>query len=300
MRQFQGILTPLITSFDEDGKIYEKGIRNLIEFLGEGGINGVFAVGSYGQFPMMTVEERMQVAEVIVGEAKAREMKVIVQVGAPGQREAITLAKHAASIGADAVACVIPFYYSGVGYSEDILLGHYEMLVKSVDVPVHFYNNPKTTGYALTPQMLASLIDVGVRGIKDSGANLVLFGEMMNVVNRKCPEFDLMPGSAAVLLAGLVLGAEACVAGTSAAFPELAVACYRAIKEGDFSKAGALQLKILEARSIQGSNGLRAAACYDLLKMRGIDVGTSRKPWRRWTPDEIAKIRKRLEETGLP
>jgi dihydrodipicolinate synthase/N-acetylneuraminate lyase len=300
MRQFQGILTPLITSFDESGKIYEQGIRNLIEFLSSHGVHGVFAVGSYGQFPMMDVSERKRVAEIVLSEVKARGMQAVVQVGAPGQREVLELADHAVSAGADAIASVVPFYYSGVGYGKDIILDHYETLVKAVDVPVHFYNNPKTTGYSLTPEVLSDLIDVGVRGIKDSGANLVLFGEMMNVVLKKCPEFDLMPGSASMLLAGMSLGADACVAGTSAAFPEVVVACYDAVRARDFDKVGDLQLKILEARSIQGTATLRPAACYDLLKLRGIDVGTSRKPWRRLTAQEIAVVKAMLKDADLP
>lgn len=299
MRQFQGIITPLITSFDADGAINERGIHALIDFLADQGIDGVFAVGSYGQFPMMNVEERMRVAAIMVAKARTRGLKTIVQVGAAGRRDAIALAQHAASLGVDAVASVVPYYYSGVGYEDTVLLEHYDALVKSVDVPVHFYNNPKTTGYTLKPAMLSALIDVGVRGMKDSGSDITVFGEMLNVVSRKRQEFDLMPGSGALLLTGLVLGAEACVAGTSAAFPELVVRCYRMFKEGKLAEAAALQLRIIEARSIQGARGFRSAACYDLLRLRGIDVGTCRKPWRRWTADEEADIRARLTQANL-
>lgn len=299
MRQFQGIITPVITSFDEEGQIYEKGILNLIQFLGDLGIHGIFAIGSYGQFPMMTIEERIRVAEIMVPQAKSRGMTAIIQVGTPSRRDTITLAKHAASIGADAVASVVPFYYSGVGYEQWVLLEHYETLVKSVDVPVHFYNNPKTTGYSMKPSMLSSLIDVGVRGIKDNEPDIAKFGEMVNIVNEKCPELDLMPGSGSMLLAGLMLGAEACVAGTATAFPELCLDCYRAVKSGDYTRAAELQLKVLEARSIQGSYNFRSTACFEMLALRGLDVGTCRKPWRRWTKDETERARRRLETAGL-
>ncbi|MFG1691088.1 dihydrodipicolinate synthase family protein [Gemmatimonadota bacterium] len=300
MRQFQGVITPLITPFRDDGAFYVQGMGNLISFLAERGVHGVFAVGSYGQFPLMNVEERMEVAEVVISEAKGHGMQVIVQVGSPGQKEALDLARHAAGAGADAVASVVPFYYSHIGYDENVILGHYQALVDSVDVPVHFYVNPTTTGYKLTVDTLSKLIDLGVMGIKDSGKDVVSFGENMNLVNRKRPEFDLMPGSASVLLAGMLLGADACVAGTSAAFPELVVECYDAVRAGDYQRAGLLQLKILEARRIQGGAGLRAAACYDMLAMRGVDVGTSRRPWPRWGPEEKEVAKRQVAESQIP
>ena len=299
MRQFNGIITPIPTPFREDGEFSEKGMALLLEYLAARGIHGVYAVGSYGSFPMMSVEERMKVAEVVVSRCKQLEMQVIVQIGAPSRKDALTLARHASSIGADAVASVVPFYYSGLGYPDSTVLEHYDALVEAVSTPVHFYNNPKTTSFKLNPSLLSKLIDIGVSGVKDSGGDLISFGEMMNVVRRQNPDFDLMPGSAGILLAGFALGATACVAGTSVVFPELVMDLYRAIVANEYDRATDLQLRVLEARSIQASMRLRPEACYDLLKMRGVDIGTCRKPWTRLSPKDYAQAKDRLAEAGL-
>ena len=60
MQQFSGVISPVITPFDLNGKIYEQGFDNLFKFLSQNEIDGVFCVGSYGSFPLMGLEERKQ------------------------------------------------------------------------------------------------------------------------------------------------------------------------------------------------------------------------------------------------
>lgn len=300
MKQFKGILTPIITPFNEDGSFYEQGMVNLIEFLHKNGVNGVYAIGSYGSFPLLHVDERKAVAEVVVRETKKRGMQSIIQVGAPATRDAVELAQHAEKIQADAVASVVPFYYSNYAYNDDIYLEHFKTLIDSVDnIPVQMYNNPKTTGYTVTVGMLEKLMDLGLTGLKDSSANISLFSEMMNLVNRKNPDFDLMPGSASIFLSGFMLGAEACVAGTAMAFPELVKPLYDEIQKGNYSQASAEQLKVVEARVYQSINPLRAAVSYDILRIKGVDVGVSRKPWYRLNKDEYNTLYNNMKEAGF-
>jgi len=121
----------------------------------------------------------------------------------------------------------------------------------------------------------------------------------MNIVNEKAPVFDLMPGSASVFLAGFALGAEACVAGTAMAFPDLVVKLYDAFLKGDIAKAKELQLKIIQARDYQSVRPLRAAVSYDILKIKGIDVGTSRKPWYRLSEEEYKNLKRQMANDNL-
>jgi len=297
-RQFKGVITPIVTCFDQNGEFDETNYIRYIEFLAEHGINAIFTVGSYGSFPFLTINERMRVAEVAVRTARRLKMKVLVQVGAPSRRDALKLAKHAEDLEVDAIACVAPFYYSGVGYDESTLLRHYEAIISAVKIPVHYYNNPKTTGYALTPSTFSKLIDIGISGLKHTG-DVVTLGEIINIANRKMPDCDIMPGSGAIMLPGFILGCEACVVGTSNAFPELVVELYQAIQKQNWKNAQITQLKIIEARRIQGLFGLRPAACYDLLKMRGLNVGHGLEPWPRWTEAQIKTAHIELSQSGL-
>jgi len=70
------------------------------------------------------------------------------------------------------VAAVPPYYYR---HNERTVLEHFKRLINAVDIPVYAYNNPKTSGFTITPSFLAKLADVGLKGMKDSGFNLVEF-----------------------------------------------------------------------------------------------------------------------------
>ena len=93
-KRFEGIYPPAITSFTEDGEIYEKGIRNVIRYLMSEGVHGFFINGSYGSCVLMTIEERKRVAEIIHDEVSGR-LPIITHVGEASTRATIELAKHA-------------------------------------------------------------------------------------------------------------------------------------------------------------------------------------------------------------
>lgn len=299
MKRFRGIIAPIVTPFQDNGDLYPQGMVNLLEYLAAHGVHGVFAIGSYGSFPLLTEEERMSLAELIVSHCRRLGLKVIVQIGSPSLRTSLRLARHASALAPDAVASVVPFYYSATGYKEDAILNYFAELTKAITVPLHFYNNPRTTGFMLRPQLLDRLIDIGVSGIKDSGSDMANFGEMMNLIKDKAPDFDLMPGSASILLPGFLMGAEACVAGTATAFPALVAELYGAILQEKIKTAIQLQLRVIQARTFQGKWGMRPAACYDILKMRGLDVGTCRAPWRRLLATEYQALQQELSQADL-
>ena len=165
--RFEGIYPPLIASFTAEGALYETGIRNVIRYLIGEGVQGFFINGSYGSAFLMTGEERKQVARIAHGEVNGR-LPIITHVGDTSTRGTVELAKHAADLGSAAVAAVVPYYYSGAGaYDDDQILRHFEEIVAAVHIPAFIYNNPRTTGYDLTPELLARLVANGVAGMKD-------------------------------------------------------------------------------------------------------------------------------------
>ena len=150
MSKFKGLFATPVTSFDENENIYEEGIRRVVNYLHENGINNLFCLGSWGGFALMSSEERMRVTEILISECKKNGMKIIINVASTTPRQAIQLARHAQDYGVDAVSSLVPYYYSSSGYNNDNVLSYFSQLIKSVEVPVHFYNNPRTTGFTLS------------------------------------------------------------------------------------------------------------------------------------------------------
>lgn len=281
MAQFTGIIPAIITPFDYQGGIYECGIKNQIRYLHNNGIKTVFACGSYGAFPLMTEGERIKMMRFVTKECKDLGMKVIIHIGSTTTDSAYCLARMAEIMGADAVSSVVPFYYSKTIYDMQTFVRYFERLTKSVKIPVHVYNNPKTTGFNVTPADLRVLIKAGVRGIKDGGADLVKMMEMFNVINESGVDFDYYPSSTSMLVPGFLYGAKSCISGVCLSVPTLIMSIYEMLSIGDVKTAVDLHKKALEVRRVLGSYTGRAIAAYDVLKYKGIDVGTCREPWVR-------------------
>ena len=290
-----GVVPPIVTSFTPEGKFYKKGMENLIDFVIEGGVNGLFALGSYGGFALMDTEERKKVADVILSKVDQR-IPVAIQVGSPATHISVGLAKHAEASGATVVAAVPPYYYSGFAYKEDDILHFFEELVKAVNIPVWIYNNPKTTGYRASVELMTRMAEAGVAGLKDSTGDYMFLVEVIREVRKVCPDFAVTAGTAGLFQALYYQGSDACIAGTANVFPKLLSSLYTALEAGDLEQSSKLQGIVIALRKVQAVRGFRPATCYTLLRMRGVDAGTCRSPWREPEAGYVEKMRKLLDE----
>jgi len=290
-KRFTGVIPPVITAFDKDGNFDESAQREIIEFLTPK-VQGFYPVGTYGSGPLMTVAERQKVAEVVVDQVTGR-VPVIVHVGAINTFQAIELAKHAQSIGADAVGAIPPYYYR---YPLKDLLDYFRALIQAVDIPVLAYNNPGLSNNPLTPEMVKTLADEGLAGIKDSSFDLITFCKFLEVVDN--PGFIHIVGTEAIAAACIHAGAQAIISGLANVWPERMAELWSALESNDGRAAGEAQIRVLKAREIL-KFAPTVVVCYDVLKMRGINAGYPRRPY---SPlDEATKetVRAAFAEEGL-
>ena len=289
--RFEGIIPPLITPFKPDGTLNEEGIRTIVSFLIEKGVSGFFICGTYGTGPAMTAEERMRTAEVVMDSAKGK-AKVIVHVGSSNVDAVLKLAKHAEDVGADAVASVPPFYYA---YDEESIVNFFGNLLSKVGIPVFVYNNPARSGNPITVRLLRRLADEGVAGIKDSCFDIVKFYEFLTNIDKK--DFEFIIGTEALLVPAYLAGSRACISGLANAFPEINVRTFNLLKEGKYEEAAKAQLEIIRFREVMHLAPTYPAV-FEALRMRGIDVGYPKPPFRRLTAEEIQKLRDNFKKLG--
>ena len=272
-KELQGIIPPLTTPFTKGGDVYEEGLCRLIEFQIENGSHGLFICGTYGSGPIMTVEERKKVHEVVVDQVKGR-ITVVAHVGTTSTAQSVELAQHAESVGADYVASVSPYYHR---HDERAVVEFFRTLVKAVNLPVYVYNNPKASGVTITPSFLRHLSDVGVQGIKDSGFSLIELTHFMLALQH-VPGFRFIVGTEALALPAFLVGAKGSVAGLANAFPELVVKLWDLFQAGRYDEAVQVQMQVTRARQILHIPSSTNAACYAVLNERGIDVGYPKAP----------------------
>jgi hypothetical protein len=151
--QLRGVLTALATPFAADGSVDEARLRALVDRSIDGGVHGVVACGSTGEFSALSGDERRLVVETVVDQA-ARRVPVIAQTGATSTAEAIRLSRHAQSAGVDVVMPVAPYYEA---LSVEETLTYLRAVAGSVDIPVMLYNLPMATGVDLHPDTVGAL-----------------------------------------------------------------------------------------------------------------------------------------------
>lgn len=268
----KGVIVPLLTPFDAQGNIHTTATKQLIEFLIERGIHGLFPGGTTGEGPLLTIQERRQLAETVVETADGR-VPVIVHTGTLTTAQALELTQHAQAIGAQAAAIVPPYYYR---HSDEALFRHFQLIAtQTPDFPIYLYNYP-VAGNHLSVELIARLVECcpNIVGLKDSSGTL---GTLVACSSLRDGNFNTANGSDGLILAALAMGVDACVSGNANVVPELVVALYYAATEGDLGLARELQRKVDAVRQLLGDGG-DLSLFKGILARRGLDVGAVRAP----------------------
>lgn len=292
MEKAFGAIPPIVTPFKEDGSLDEGNLGKLVEFLCEH-IHGLFVCGSYGNGPLMNVEERKRVAE-IVAKHRRESTQFIVHVGTTNVRDSVELAKHAQGVGAHKVAAVGPYYYH---HSRDNLRCFYERIVKAVTIPVYIYYNPKLSGYTIEVDFLDELAQLGISGIKDSSFDIMFHADCIRKIRKE--DFDVVVGTEAMFLSASTLGTRAFIPGMGNAWPEICAELYEAVAENRMEEAREIQRRVNRVRDIMYLAKSTVVAVYAMLDLRGICTVYPREPFVPLPADEKAILRVELEKAGL-
>ena len=286
-----GVIPPVITPFDENGEPDLDAYGRLLDFLLEH-VHGIYPLGTYGSGPLMPKEMRIELAEFVIKKVGGR-VPVIMHIGSADTNTAVELAQAAEKAGADAVASIVPFYY---GYDEHCLTEHFTRILESVDIPFYVYNNPGMGNNTITPKILTTLAERGLKGIKDSSFDILTFYAFMRAVKNE--DFDFIIGTEALLVPAVVAGANGCVSGVANTFPELMVQLWNVAVAGEMDKAMELQQKVNGIREIMHlSNSI--ISMHAMLQVRGIDGGIPRRPLLQADDGLVAKIKDGLKALQL-
>ena len=204
-------------------------------------------------------------------------------VGTTSTVQSVELAQHAEAAGADYVAADLALLPSPRRARRGGVLPR---LVAAVDIPVYVYNNPKASGVEIAPGFLRHLADVGVQGIKDSGFSYINFAHFILEMQDDYPDFRFIVGTEGIALPAFMAGAKGCVSGLANVWPELMVSLWDAYVAGDYETAAPLQMKVVKARKLLHIPSSTNAACYTVLKARGVDAGVPKLPILPVTEDE--------------
>jgi 4-hydroxy-tetrahydrodipicolinate synthase len=274
--KFSGIIPPVPTVFTENGVFDTAGMALVIDHLVGAGVDGLFFLGTGGEFSQMSHEERLEVAEFAVRYTAGR-VPVLIGTGSTSTREAVALSCHAQSIGANGVVAINPYYWK---VTEENLAGYFSVIAKAVDLPVLLYNFPALTGQDLYPAFVKRLVDANpnIVGLKDTVDSVAHLRDMIDVVKGAHPEFSVFCGYDDHLFNTLLLGGDGAISASANFAPDVSTGIYRAVKEGDLATAAALHTTILKLPRIYKVDVPFVGVVKEAMKLCGLAISAYSLP----------------------
>ena len=285
----KGIYSALLVSFDENGNINEKGLRQIVSHnIDVCKVDVLYVGGSTGENFMLSTEEKKMVFEIAKDEAE-NDVKLIAQVGSINLNEAVDLAKFATDLGYDCLSAVTPFYYK-FDFSE--IKNYYETIINSVDNNMIIYSIPFLTGVNMSLEQFAELFENDkIIGVKFTAADFYLLERM----RKEFPDKLIYAGFDEMLLPATVLGVDGAIGSTFNVNGARAKKIFNLAKEGNVKEALEIQHITNDFITDVLSNGL-----YQTLKLilteQGVDAGYCKQPMKLSTQemkDNASKINKK-------
>lgn len=292
----KGVVVPILTVIDGEEKIDEAGMRDQVEYVIQGGVSGILAFGSNGEFYMVEEDEMERGLKIMVAQAAGR-VPVYFGIGAISTKKCCRLAKMAAANGAAGVSVLQPMFLKPT-YQELFL--HFKAVAESVPgVPMLLYNNPGRVGYTLSADLvdeLAHKVD-NIVGMKDTSGDITLTSEFIR--RTRDVDFKVFGGKDTLLYASLCHGAVGGVCTAANFMPKLITDVYNKFVAGDLKGSLEAQFKLNPVRLAMDPASFPVAA-KDMAKLRGRDVGVPYLPTLP-TPEGAVKegFRRTMAAAGL-
>jgi 4-hydroxy-tetrahydrodipicolinate synthase len=301
LSSLHGIFVPMVTPITADERVDHPSLRRLVDFLIEGGVHGIWVMGTTGEFAAFPEEERAAAIEATVDQVAGR-VPVVANVGDSSTGLALRHARHAVRAGVDALALTPPHYYP---HSMDEMLTHFRALRQAhPDLPLLVYNIPQTVKVKMSVPTTLQLAKEGtVQGIKDSQNDLRWFRQLaMGTRGAGLGEsFRLFLGTRALIDAGAIVNAHGAIPATANVAPAACAETWEAAMRGEFSQAARAQELVLDFEDLAliARGGSAEAAGYSAMKhtLREwgiIDNAGLTRPLREFSADEVAELKNRL------
>jgi 4-hydroxy-tetrahydrodipicolinate synthase len=288
----RGVIPPIITPVDDKERVDERCLRRMVDHVIAGGVHGVFALGSTGEFFGLDFEEMRRAVRITVDQAAGR-VPVYAGIGAISTRECVRIAAMAGEEGAQALTMLPPMFLSP---NDEELYRHFKAVADSTALPLLLYNNPDRMKVNISAPLMERLADVpNIVGAKDSSGDLVLTAEYIRRTRGK--GFRVMAGRDIMILGTLAYGGVGCVAATANVVPSLVVEIYEKFMAGDLAGALEAQFRLAPLR-LAFNLGSFPVVIKDALNLLGLDVGEPIRPNTPCTEAGRAKLRGILAGMG--
>ncbi|MFO0851735.1 MAG: 4-hydroxy-tetrahydrodipicolinate synthase [Gemmataceae bacterium] len=288
----RGIIPPVVTPFRADESLDLPALRTHIDRQLAAGVDGVFVLGTTGEFYALSDAEKQAVVAEAVAHVGGRK-PVFAGTGAETTGEVVRLTQMAERERVAGVSVLTPYYLKP---SQAELLDHFRRVAESTSLPVVLYNNPVPTGVSIDPDTVARLAEVpNIVGIKDSSGDLQ---NTIEIIKRVPDTFSVLNGRDTLILAALLFGAKGAIPATCNIAPNLCVGIYQRFAAGDLAEARRMQDRLAPVR-LALTLGTGNGAVKEALALLGVPAGPNRRPIGPLPADKREQLKNVLATAGL-
>ena len=302
LKKYEGVIPAFYACYDDQGEISPERVRALVEYFLVKGVQGLYVNGSSGECIYQSVADRKLILEEVMAVAKGK-LTIIAHVACNNTKDSMELARHAESLGVDAIATIPPIYFRLPEYS----IAQYWNAISAAAPHTDFviYNIPQLAGVALTPSLYTEMLKnervIGVKNssmpVQDIQTFAALGGEDHLVFNGPDEQF----------LGGRLMGARAGIGGTYGAMPELFLKLNQLIADKELERAKELQFTINTIiGKLTAAHGNMYSVIKEVLKINeSLNIGSVRAPLTPVTDtdhpivEEAARLIRAAKETFL-
>ena len=302
LKKYEGVIPAFYACYDDQGEISPERVRALVEYFLVKGVQGLYVNGSSGECIYQSVADRKLILEEVMAVAKGK-LTIIAHVACNNTKDSMELARHAESLGVDAIATIPPIYFRLPEYSIAQYWNDISAAAPHTDFVI--YNSPQLAGVALTPSLYTEMLkNERVIGVKNSSMPVqdiqifaALGGEDHIVFNGPDEQF----------VGGRLMGARAGIGGTYGVMPELFLKLNQLIADKELERAKELQFTINTIiGKLTAAHGNMYSVIKEVLKINeNLNVGSVRAPLTPVTGtdrpivEEAARLIRAAKETFL-
>lgn len=285
----KGIFTALMCSFDENGQVNEKGLREIVRYnIDHSKVDGLYINGSTGENFLISTEQKKQIFEIVKDEVKDQ-VKLIAQVGSLNIDEAVELAQFVTDLKYDAISAVTPFYYK---FDFQEIKDYYNTILENVNNKMIIYSIPFLTGVNMSLEQFGELFEnEKIIGVKFTAPDFFLLERLRHAY----PDKLIYSGFDEMLLSASVLDVDGAIGSTFNVNGQRAKQIFELAQDGQIVEAREIQKVTNDLIEEILDNGLYQTI-KEILKTKGVDAGVCRKPMKALAEEKIQRAKQISEK----
>ncbi|HEL1612970.1 TPA: dihydrodipicolinate synthase family protein [Streptococcus suis] len=284
LSKYHGIIPAFYACYDEAGEISSEGVKALVQYFIDKGVQGLYVNGSSGECIYQSVADRKQILEAVMEVAKGK-LTIINHVACNNLKDSVELARHSEELGVDAIAAIPPIYFRLPEYSIAAYWNGISAAAPNTDFII--YNIPQLAGVSLTPSLYKEMLkNPRVVGVKNSSMPVQ---DIDTFVSLGGEDYVVFNGPDEQFLGGRLMGAKGGIGGTYGAMPELFLRLNQLIADKDLETARQLQATIntIIGKLVSG-HGHMYAVIKEVIRINdGLDIGSVREPLTALTESDL-------------